>query len=408
MFNPFFIMTMLYFTLALLGALDSSLINLNVLAGFAGQPWLRIHFITLGALSEFIFGLLPLLVAARSRQPRPHVRWDTWLLLNLGLLMLLIGIPTLNTLLITAGGASILMAAVTLLLQLREISPAKTPAQSGTGRKFYIMGLAYLLLGIVVGTGLWQGWSVWLQIKVPLEVHIHANNWGFMSLVFAGLLIDLYPGFSGRALAWPRSVTPIFWMMTLGALGLVLGPWTGLSLFTVPGLILHLSATLWLLLNVVRPLIGQPTLKTPGILHLVTAYVWMIAPVLVAPLILLKVPGFPGAGIEQNAPQALIYGWVLQFGYALIPYLFRRYLLPDSAPTLGGSWLSLIAVHLGGILLWLGIFLSDYRAVLHGAAYALWFISMLPIAAQLWQILRSSFSRMETDAAELPSFNEAR
>jgi hypothetical protein len=31
------------------------------------------------------------------------------------------------------------------------------------------------------------------------------------------------------------------------------------------------------------------------------------------------VSGCPGAGIEQNAPQALIYGWVLQFGYALLP-----------------------------------------------------------------------------------------
>ena len=62
---------------------------------------------------------------------------------------------------------------------------------------------------------------------VPIEVHIHANNWGLMSLVFAGLLIDLYPQFTGRELAWPRSVKAIFWLMSWGALGLVLGPWTG-------------------------------------------------------------------------------------------------------------------------------------------------------------------------------------
>jgi hypothetical protein len=282
--------------------------------------------------------------------------------------MLLIGIPLINAALITAGGTGILIAAIALILQLRKMAPPATDHQPRTGRKFYIAGLAYLLLGIIVGTGLWQGWSVWLQIKVPLEVHIHANNWGFMSLVFAGLLVDLYPGFAGRSLAWPRSLTPIFWMMTLGALGLVLGPWTQSNLFSVPGLLLHLSATIWLLLNVIKPLIGDPKLKTPGILHLVTAYVWILAPVLVAPLIILQVPGFPGAGIEQNAPQALIYGWVLQFSYAVIPYLFRRNFLPNSPPKLGGSWFSLVAVHLGGVFLWAGIFLHDSQSILHGVA----------------------------------------
>src|SRR5690606_19019145 len=107
--------------------------------------------------------------------------------------------------------------------------------------------------------------STWLQIKVPIEVHIHANNWGFMALLFAGLLVDLYPSFAGRSLAWPRSITPIFWAMTLGALLLVLGPWFQSNLFSVPGLILHLSATIWLLLNVIKPLLGEYQLWTPGI-----------------------------------------------------------------------------------------------------------------------------------------------
>ena len=402
MFNPFFMMTILYFALAVLGALDSSLINLDILSSFAGLRWLRVHFITLGALTEFVFGLLPILVATRAGLPRPRVRWDTWLTLNLGLLILLMGIPMINGVLITVGGTGVLIAAISLMLQLRHMVPAKTASRPQNGRKFYIAGLAYLLLGIIVGTGLWQGWSTWLQIKVPLEVHIHANNWGFMSLVFAGLLVDLYPEFTGRSLAWPRSLNTIFWMMTLGALGLVLGPWTQSNLFSVPGLILHLGATIWLLLNVIKPLIGDPKLKTPGILHLVTSYVWILAPVLVAPLIILGVPGFPGAGIEQNAPQALIYGWVLQFAYALIPFLVRRNFLPDSAPELGGNWLSLVTVHLGGVFLWAGIFLHDSQATLHGLAYALWFISMLPIMFQLWQIVRISLNRIPLEDTSPP------
>lgn len=399
MMNPYFLVTFLYIALAVLGALDASLINFNLLPGFAGLRWVRVHFITLGALTEFAFGILPILVAARAGLPRPKIRWDIWLTLNLGLLILLIGIPMINAVLITAGGTLIFIAATLLMVQLGKMRGTDSKSHKSEGRKFYIMGLAYLLLGILVGTGLWQGWSGWLQIKVPIEVHIHANNWGFMSLVFAGLLVDLYPSFAGRSLAWPRSITPIFWMMTLGALGLVLGPWFQSNLFSVPGLILHLSATVWLLLNVIKPLTGDRKLRTPGMLHLITAYVWILAPVLVAPLIILQVPGFPGAGIEQNAPQALIYGWVLQFGYAIIPLLFRRTFLPDSPPKLGGNWFSLIAVHLGGVFLWAGIFLHEYQATLHGVAYGLWFASMLPIAYELWQIVRGGISHLQDQEA---------
>ena len=402
MFNPYFLMTLLYAFLAVLAAVDASAASLNLLPWFNGLRWLRVHFITLGVLTEVIFGLLAALVAARSGQPKPKTRWDIWLTLNAGLLTLIVGVPLANGALMLAGGTLIFIAATLLMKQLSDLRPVAPANNSpaGTGRKFYIAGLSYLLLGIFVGTGLWIGWPQLFQIKVPIEVHIHANNWGFMSLVFAGLLVDLYPGFAKRQLAWPRSITPIFWMMTTGALGLVLGPWFKNEIFSVPGLILHLSATVWLLLNVVKPLLGDRAVwSAPGFWHLVTSYTWFLAPVLVAPLILLKVPGFPGAGIEQNAPQALIYGWVMQFGFALIPYLFRRTFLSGEAAKLGGSWFSLVTVHLGGAFLWVSIFIKDYQSVLHGTAYALWAVSIIPILIDLWRIARAGLERVEPVAA---------
>lgn len=393
MFNPYFLVAFLYVALAVLGALGASLVNLEVLPFFAGLRWLRVHIITLGTLTEIAFGVLPLMIAARSAVPRPKTRWDIWLLLNLGLLILLIGIPPINMPLITTGGTLVFLAATLLFIQLAGMRSGSAAAAPSSGGKFYLTSLIYLLLGILVGTGLWQGWSTWLQIRVPLEVHIHANNWGFMSLLFAGLLVDLYPRFAGRPLAWPRAITPIFWMMTLGALGLVLGPWFQSNLFSVPGLILHLSATIWLLASVIKPLLGDSKLWTPGILHLITAYVWILAPVMVAPLIILEVPGFPGVGIEQNAPQALIYGWVLQFGYGIVPLFFRRAFSVGAPDQLGGNWFSLIAVHLGGILLWAGIFAPDSRPVLHGIAYGLWALSIIPFVYELWQIVRDGMRR---------------
>lgn len=78
----------------------------------------------------------------------------------------------------------------------------------------------------------------------------------------------------------------------------------------------------------------------------------------------------------------------------MIPLLFRRIFQPDSPLKLGGNWFSLITVHLGGIFLWIGIFLTDDTATLHGIAYAMWFISMLPIAYELWQIVRNGLSNL--------------
>ena len=140
---------------------------------------------------------------------------------------------------------------------------------------------------------------------------------------------------------------------------------------------MHGGATLLLLANIIRPMRDK---RWPaGMWHLTTSYFWIFAPVLVAPLIIAGVAGFPAASIEQNAPQALIYGWVLQFAFALLPYFFTRVFRPAAEARLGGNWFSLIASHLAGILFWTGIFATDYQGILQGTAYLLWFLAMMPI-----------------------------
>jgi hypothetical protein len=292
-----------------------------------------------------------------------------------------------------AGGVMIFLATVLLLHHLRELRfghPRNTRQAPGPGRAghpFYLAGLGFLLVGITVGTGLRLGWAEPLRIATPLEAHIHANAFGFLALTLTGLIVDLYPDFAGRPLAWPGSTRAIFRLMALGALALVLGPWLAVMPLMLLGVVLHLSATIWLLLNVVRPLLGDSRALTPGLLHLITSYVWFLAPILAAPLLVLNVATTSLAVAEQSVPQALIYGWALQIGYALVPFLLSRSVLPDQPASLGGSWLSLIGIHLGALFLWASVLVLPWQAALFAIAYLCWSLSMLPILAQVWRIV---------------------
>ena len=388
--GPYLLTTLLYILVALLAAVDASLVSVNLAGPFVALRWVRVHFITLGIISQFIFGLLPGLTASLSKKPRPSMRWDIWLALNGGLIALVAGFSGANQPMILAGGVLIFTAAVLLLIQLWGARGGAAPASL----KFYITGVLYLLVGIIIGTGLWLNWSKILHIKVPLEVHIHANSWGFMSLVFAGLLVDFVPVITGRPIGSKRSVSFIYWGMTLGAFGLVLGPWIGGSLPpTVAGLILHLSATVWLLVSLVQAFNKSSKLKMPGPWHLIASYLWILAPVLAAPMILLGL--LDGGPIESTAPQALIYGWVLPFGIALVPYISRRYLLKEENPPLGGCWGSLAAVTIGSLLVWISIFIPPFRGLLYGFGFVLYAVALIHPLKELAQIIRTGFQKYQ-------------
>jgi len=384
MLSPYFLISFLFLSLAMLGALDSSLANLGVVQWFNGLRWLRVHFITLGVLVESVFGLLPIVIARHANQPRPKMRWDIWIALNAGLLTLLIGIPLVNGVIIFIGGTMIFGAAVLLLHQLINLRPPSLTFNLTRGFPFYVAGVSFLLLGIIFGTGLWLGWGLALQAVAPKEVHLHSNVWGFASFVFAGLLVDLYPSFAKRKFAWERSIPIIFALFLIGDISLVIVPWLGLTAFTVPALIPHHAATTLLLLNILLPLIQQRGGWSAGMIHILAGYGLILAPLLAGPFVLTSGSELPMTTIEASAPQLLVYGWLMQIVFALAPYLFGRILLRDEAASLGGNWISLIAVFLGVAFFVPGLF-SD-QPQLQAVAYILWAISMLPIIAQLWQI----------------------
>ncbi len=387
---PYLLTTLLYTFVALLAAADASFVSLNLVSAFPALRWVRVHFVTLGILSQVIFGLLPMLTASLTKKPKPTFRWDIWLTLNVGLVALVAGFGGMNHPMIFAGGTLIFISATMLMLQLWSVRGGDAPESL----KFYITGIFYLLVGIIIGTGLFLNWSDALYIQVPLEAHIHANSWGFMSLIFAGLLVDFVPMVTGRPLGTTKNVLLIYWGMTLGAFGLVLGPWLGGSLPpTVSGLVLHLSSTIWMVVMMIQAFKASGRLSGAGAWHLVSSYLWIIAPIAMAPFIMLGL--VEGAPIEQTAPQALIYGWVLQFGIALIPYIARRFFLKEQTPQLGGSWMSLAGATLGSIFVWASIFLVPARGVLYGIGFALYAIALIRPIKELAEIARTGLQKAE-------------
>ena len=387
---PYLLTSLLYLFVALLAAVDASFVSLNLVGAFPALRWVRVHFVTLGILSQVIFGLLPGLVASLAKKPKSAFRWDIWLTLNIGFVALVAGFSGVNHAMIFAGGTLIFIAATLFIVQLWNVRGGDAPASL----KFYITGIFYLLVGIIIGTGLWLNWSDALYIKVPLEAHIHANSWGFMSLVFAGLLVDFVPMVTGRPFGDKNATTYIFWGMALGAFGLVLGPWLGGSLPpTVAGLILHIGSTVWLVVLMIRAFQESGRLNSAGAWHLVSSYAWILLPVLIAPLILLHI--IEGGPVESIAPQALIYGWVLQFGIALIPYIARRFFLKEETSQLGGSWMSLAGATLGSIFVWVSIFIVPARGALYGIGFALYALALIRPVKEMFGIVRDGLKKYD-------------
>jgi len=409
MTNPYFYTILLYAFMTVLGALDSSLTGYQIIPFANGLVWMRLHFITLGVMTQAFFLVAPIATARHANQPRPPVRWDIWALLNTGIIALIYGIPAINNNVILVGGTLVFIAVTLLMIQLwsmrkqgEEASPQKTEVDSSqSGRMFYIAGIFYLLFGIIVGTGIWMGWPALMRMQTPVEIHIHTNNWGFMALVFAGLTIDYYGRFTGHSLAGgKRTIDAVFWFMSIGALGLIFGPWLGGNLYiVVPGMLMHLTGTLILLWMMSKPLLGDRKAWTPGVWHMILSYIWLLMPVITSPIILLGVPGFDGAMAEANAPQALVYGWILQGAAAMTGYFYMRVFTPDRPAKLGGTWWTLLGFNAGGILLWLGIVKPGLFVQLQGGAYAVWTVTALAYGVSLLLTMKVGTEKEETSVS---------
>lgn len=365
--DPFIIMTILYIALGLLAALQAALVPLGYLKSPVTLTWVRIHFVTLGILTQTLFGAIPRSLGSKRS------RWDIWLLLNSGIFTFFFGRSIIDFDVMLTGAVLLFIATILFMIQVAGIG-------SSSSRYFYIVGSFFLLIGITVGAGIWGSWKSPLGVVGSMvEVHIHANNWGFMSMIFTGVVIDLYSSYFKVEMKWKGSLNTILILETLGALGLVFGPWLGNTPVIVIGMLFFIVATVWFLLAIILPVKDKTEV---GFLHLALSYVWIFMPLFFAPFVLFEQAGFEQ--VEPNAPQALIYGWVLQAGVALVPYFISK--AKGTNPKLGGSWISLIGLNLGAAILWIAIFSGDLLPTLLGTAYVIWTLSIIPFLLEVYKL----------------------
>jgi hypothetical protein len=368
-------MTAVYLGLAALAALGAGLVHFGVMPGFSGLTWLRVHLVTLGLLAQMLFVARGAPVSASHARSRRDRRRMGWLAFHGGLVLLLVGVPLADPLIMTAAGTLVFSGVVWLLLRLVGAPGAMA------GRACYVAGLIFLLLGVVVGTGLWQGWGDGLRMAGPRELHIHANVWGFASLALAGALIDLSSRAVGHRVATARESSTACWILTAAATVLVLGPWIDLTRVIAPGLMLLLLMTAWLLARVVWPLARAGGAWTPGGVHLVAGYSWILVSALAVPVVMLRGGGrSTAAGLEQSAPQFLIYAWVLQIVFALMPVIQWKPSDAERTPRFGGTWLSVVAAQIGAVAFAASFAFPTAWATLQGAAYA---VGMIAVIAQI-------------------------
>lgn len=394
---PYFIVSGLFLGLTAIVTLDSSLANLGWMPAFGGVKWLRVHFITLGVLTESILGLLPVLTARGLKLPKPKVNWTVWLAYNTGLILLLIGLPIVDRWLIITGGTLIFAAVLVVMKDLIDMRK-QAIAQEGKGvcttyatTRFYLGGLFYLLIGVLVGTGMWIGWSEPLHIAIPKEVHVHSNLWGYTAIVFSGFLFELFPQLRQKKILGKSMEMIVFLLMFIGASGLVIGPWLDIGWPAVVGLTMHTVGVVVLLGYLIAILVKNKELRHPGYAQIVSSYVWLLVPVIVAPYIVAKASeSFPVEEVAGGGGPILIYGWIMTFLSAVIPHYFPKFGGVRSAGTMGGSWASLAFMHLGGVLFWVALFFPPAQKMLRAGAFFFWLLGMLPLLMSSFGWIRSN------------------
>lgn len=284
--------------------------------------WSHIHFVTVGAFTQLLFGMLPQLTARKLDVPAPSrcATWARFGALNGGFVMVWIGRAFGPEWSYDAGLVIVWLTVAALFLALvRSVLRADR-----TRRRDVTVGL-YLISPIALLTGLTFAFALYTDtfaFEVPggwwglREGHVHANAWGFLGLAAIGTLYDLFPRLVGAPLQHPRARSWSFWLLAAGIGPLTIGPILGMGRsVTGTGLALFGVGYLLYVYNLVATYrVGT---RSGLALSVLIAQAWILGPAGFAPFILFGVPlGIPEPWIETGALHFFFMGWALPLALA--------------------------------------------------------------------------------------------
>lgn len=357
--NPFLLVAGLYLSVGLLAVVGRLGVELGAIGSLPRLRWLTIHFVTIGGLTQALFGALPALVRSDfgAMSAKTRNRWFQWVSLNTGYPLVLLGMATGNTTTAVSGATLVLVALGGLL-----VTVAQTSVSGDHRSRFFRTAPWFLAVGILAAFGMLLGVHGPGGYFGSIEAHVHANVWGFLALVAAGALLTVIPSTFGAELRYPRLRGVAYWGVTAGAAGLVAGPWLARHELTMGGLVVYVVGTAALLANVVGTYHAGDRTRTRRLALVLGAYLWLAFPVPWAPLVLLFPETVPGAAIEVAAIDGLVFGWMLQLAMAFLPAVAVSLgretrdigtLLDAAAGVVGRpSWLQIASVNLGMLALW--------------------------------------------------------
>ncbi|ADB63117.1 hypothetical protein Htur_4300 (plasmid) [Haloterrigena turkmenica DSM 5511] len=398
------------FTLAVYQGLQ----QFELVSAVSWITWTHIHFVTIGAFTQLLFGTLPQLTARKLERPGPSTPALGVIFFGLNGALLLAwygrayGEPLLFDIgLGTIWSLTVWLFAVVFVMVLRSEGRRARDATVG----FYLLSPFVYLIGLTFAFGLYShGWDVpgsWYGLR---EAHVHANAWGFLGLAAIGTLYDLFPRFVGAELYSARLKRYSFPLFALGIVPLVVGPVLGMGkTVTAVGLVLYAAGYVLYIYTLVRTYrAGTPNGTALSVL---VAQVWILGPASFAPFILFGVPlGVPEPWIETGALHFFFLGWALPIALAgsllvarsleWAPETERRNgsdgpvggLVPAThLPSVVGPW-SVLAWNLAVLAIGIGFFYQDqsWSALLHSSGFAiilvLWGRYLLKIVEQRWAI----------------------
>ncbi|MFD1562365.1 hypothetical protein ACFR99_02105 [Haloarchaeobius amylolyticus] len=404
--NPFIVMAGLYLTVGLAAVVGALAVESGLVESLPRLRWVLIHLVTIGGLTQAVFGVLPSLVTATdasARRPADSHRWLQWLALNAGYPLLLLGMAT-GTTLVSITGATIVLGALGLLVStvLRTTGRATPRGLS----RYYRLAPWFLVVGILAAFGMLLGIHGPGGYLGSLEAHVHANVWGFLALIVAGALLTLLPALLEAELRYPRLVSVTFWGLTIGVVGLVAGPWLARHEVTILGLASYVVGTGALLANVVGTYRRSDRNHTRRIALVLGAYLWLAFPVPWAPFVLLVPDAVPAGAIEIAAINGLIFGWMLQLAMAFLPVVAAAFAQPvadrgvvEAVAAVAAehpqpSWIQVGSVNLGMLALWLTAVpvLGELAASATLAGFALIAVAWALFVVSLWRSIASPTS----------------